>query len=252
MLQSPDISVTSPLNLTMAFDSTDSSQRVPVSRLTGKRQSFFLHIAHIAAKTSSHFEKKRIHLPECSCVFQSVIRPSFRQICSSTVRKSSLSKRTLGTDSVTGIRAMDIGGGCDSKNSVLLSRRHMRIDKIADEPQILPKTLHFFYPVHFLSAASSRCPQMQEIRCFCKIGCFQATNFFFPLVRTTGRLICGRRAYIVSLGCMRRSCNKDSLHTAHVISIMQDIQINLPAACIYYTRFGCPKLNTRELIVMQF
>ena len=102
MLQSPDISVTSPLNLTRAFDSTDSSQRVPVSHLTGKRQSFFLHIAHIAAKTSSHFEKKRIHLPECSCVFQSVIRPSFRQICSSTVRKSSLSKRTLGTDSVTG------------------------------------------------------------------------------------------------------------------------------------------------------
>lgn len=102
MLQSPDISVTSPLNLTRAFDSTDSSQRVPVSRMTGKRQSFFLHIAHIAAKTFSHFEKKRIHLPECSCVFQSVIRPSFRQICSSTGRKSSLSKRTLGTDSVTG------------------------------------------------------------------------------------------------------------------------------------------------------
>jgi len=140
-----------------------------------------------------------------------------------------------------GIRAMDIGGGCDSKNSVLLSRRHYALKKIADEPQILPKTLHFFILCIFFSAASSRCPQMQEIRCFCKIGCFQATNFFFPLVRTTGRLICGRRAYIVSLGCMRRSCNKDSLHTAHVISIMQDIQINLPAACIHYTRFGCPK-----------
>lgn len=117
----------------------------------------------------------------------------------------------------------------------------LRIDKIADEPQILPKTLHFFILCIFFSAASSRCPQMQEIRCFCKIGCFQATNFFFPLVRTTGRLICGRRAYIISLGCMRRSCNKDSLHTAHVISIMQDIQVNLPAACIHYTLFGCPK-----------
>lgn len=49
-----------------------------------------------------------------------------------------------------GIRAMDIGGGCDSKSSVLLSRRHYALKKIADEPQILPKTLHFFYPVHFL------------------------------------------------------------------------------------------------------
>lgn len=140
-----------------------------------------------------------------------------------------------------GIRAMDIGGGCVSKNSVLLSRRHYALKKIADEPQILPKTLHFFILCIFFSAASSRCPQMQEIRCFCKIGCFQATNFFFPLVRTTGRLICGRRAYIVSLGCMRRSCNKDSLHTAHVISIIQDIQIHPPAVCTYYTLFGCPK-----------
>lgn len=240
MLQSPDISVTSPLNLTRAFDSTDSSQRVPVSRLTGKRQSFFLHIAHIAAKTSSHFEKKRIHLPECSCVFQSVICPSFRQICSSTVRKSSLSKRTLGTDSVT-----DQSYGYWRRVRFQEQRaplpQTLRIEKIADEPQILPKTLHFFILCIFFSAASSRCPQMQEIRCFCKIGCFQATNFFFPLVRTTGRLICGRRAYIVSLGCMRRSCNKDSLHTAHVISIIQDIQIHPPAVCTYYTLFGCPK-----------
>lgn len=117
----------------------------------------------------------------------------------------------------------------------------LRIDKIADKPQILPKTLHFFS-----CAFSSLLQALAVRRCkksgvFCKIDCFQATNFFFPLVRTTGRLICGRRAYIISLGCMRRSRNKDSLHTAHAISIIQDIQINLPAVCIYYTRFGCPK-----------
>jgi hypothetical protein len=36
----------------------------------------------------------------------------------------------------------------------------LRIDKIADEPQILPKTLHFFILCIFFSAASYRCPQM--------------------------------------------------------------------------------------------
>lgn len=140
-----------------------------------------------------------------------------------------------------GIRAMDIGGGCDSKNSVLLSRRHYALIKLLMNRRYCPK------PYTFLSCAFSSLLQALAVRrckksgVFCKIDCFQATNFFFPLVRTTGRLICGRRAYIISLGCMRRSCNKDSLHTAHAISIIQDIQINLPAVCIHYTLFWCPK-----------
>lgn len=140
-----------------------------------------------------------------------------------------------------GIRAMDIGGGCDSKNSVLLSRRHYALIKLLMSRSYCPK------PYTFLSCAFSSLLQALAVRRCKKSGVFvksavfkQRTSSFF-LVRTTGRLICGRRAYIVSLGYMRRSCNKDSLHTAHVISIMQDIQVNLPAACIYYTRFGCPK-----------
>lgn len=48
-----------------------------------------------------------------------------------------------------GIRAMDIGGGCDSKNSVLLSRRHYALIKLLmSRRYYLNPTL--FYPVHFL------------------------------------------------------------------------------------------------------
>ena len=58
-----------------------------------------------------------------------------------------------------GIRAMDIGGGCVSKNSALLSRRHYALIKLLMSRRYCPKPYTFF-PVHFFSAASSRCPQM--------------------------------------------------------------------------------------------
>lgn len=172
MLQSPDISVTSPLNLTMAFDSTDSSQRVPVSRLTGKRQSFFLHIAHIAAKTSSHFEKKRIHLPECSCVFQSVIRPSVPTNMLFDRSKEFFVETDVRDGQRNGIRAMDIGGGCDSKNSVLLSRRHCALIKLLMSRRYCPK------PYTFLSCAFSSPLQALAVRRCKKSGVFVKSAVF--------------------------------------------------------------------------
>lgn len=48
-----------------------------------------------------------------------------------------------------GIRAMDIGGGCDSKNSVLLSRRHYALIKLLISRRYCPKPYTFF-PAHFL------------------------------------------------------------------------------------------------------
>lgn len=48
-----------------------------------------------------------------------------------------------------GIRAMDIGGGCDSKNSVLLSRGHCALKKYCRTADIAQNPT-LFYPVHFL------------------------------------------------------------------------------------------------------
>ena len=48
-----------------------------------------------------------------------------------------------------GIRAMDIGGGCDSKNSVLLSRGHCALKKILPNRRYY-LNLTLLYPVHFL------------------------------------------------------------------------------------------------------
>lgn len=47
-----------------------------------------------------------------------------------------------------GIRAMDIGGGCVSKNSVLLSRRHYALIKLLMSRRYCPK------PYTFKNAAS--------------------------------------------------------------------------------------------------
>lgn len=48
-----------------------------------------------------------------------------------------------------GIRAMDIGGRCDSKNIVLLSRRHYALIKLLMSRRYCPKPYTFF-PAHFL------------------------------------------------------------------------------------------------------
>ena len=71
-----------------------------------------------------------------------------------------------------GIRAMDIGGGCDSKNSVLLSRRHYALIKLLMSRRYCPK------PYTFLSCAFSSLLQALAVRRCKKSGVFVKSAVF--------------------------------------------------------------------------
>jgi len=71
-----------------------------------------------------------------------------------------------------GIRAMDIGGGCVSKNSVLLSRRHYALIKLLMSRRYCPK------PYTFLSCAFSSLLQALAVRRCKKSGVFVKSAVF--------------------------------------------------------------------------